>query len=136
MKSIEERFWPKVARGAADECWPWIAATDPKGYGRIGAGGGRGCRTLFAHRVAYELLVGPIPPSLELDHRCRHPACVNPAHLEPVTHRENMIRGRNANAEKASCVRGHVGCFVQRGERPHRFCLRCDRERPRRARST
>lgn len=46
----------------------------------------------MAHRVAYELWVGPIPEGMELDHRCKVRACINPAHLEPVTHAENMRR--------------------------------------------
>jgi hypothetical protein len=70
-------------------CWIWTAAKDPTGYGRIWHTG----TMKYAHRVAYELLVGPILPGLDLDHLCRVRACVNPLHLEPVTHRENLMRG-------------------------------------------
>jgi hypothetical protein len=55
----------------------------------------------MAHRFAYELLVGPIPEDLELDHLCRVRHCVNPAHLEPVTHLENILRGMRAAAQQA-----------------------------------
>jgi hypothetical protein len=63
-----------------------------------------------AHRVAYELLVGPIPDGMHLDHLCRTPACVNPAHLEPVTPRVNSLRGVSfsaVNATKETCPAGH-----------------------------
>ena len=85
-------------------CWIWTAAT-AQGYGRINAGG-RGV-PLQAHRVAYELLVGPIPEGLELDHLCRDRRCVNPQHLEPVTHRENLLRAPSSNGRKERCKRGH-----------------------------
>lgn len=76
------RFWSKVEK--TDMCWLWTGVKRPAGYGRFGGA--------QAHRVAYELLVGPIPAGLELDHLCRVPGCVNPAHLEPVTKAENRHR--------------------------------------------
>jgi hypothetical protein len=100
----EERYWSKVSRG--DGCWLWIAATSTGGYGRIQWGG----RVLQAHRVSYELLVGPIPEGLELDHLCRNRACVNPTHLEPVTTRVNLLRGEGMSARHAratACPKGH-----------------------------
>jgi hypothetical protein len=77
---------------AADpgECWPWRGATNQRGYGNFMLTDGA---TAKSHRVTYELLVGPIPEGLELDHTCRNTGCVNPAHLEPVTHAENIRRG-------------------------------------------
>ena len=103
-------FWAKVQRGVrADECWAWLGSTYPAGYGHSAA------RRLepsgYAHRVAYTLLVGPIPSGLTIDHLCRNRGCVNPVHLEPVTHRENTLRSPDApaaiNARKTHCPKGH-----------------------------
>lgn len=86
---LAERFWSKVDRdGGPDCCWPWLAAR-ANGYGKFYVDG----RMVRAHRFAYELLVGPIPEGLVLDHLCAVTFCVNPAHLEPVTQRENARRG-------------------------------------------
>lgn len=71
-------------------CWIFTGCL-LKGYGQIHARALGG--TKLVHRVVFELLVGPIPDGLELDHLCRTPACCNPAHLEPVTHAENVNRG-------------------------------------------
>lgn len=99
-------------------CWLWKKPT-PNGYGRVGL--------VWAHRLAYELLVGPIPTGLELDHLCRAPACVNPAHLEPVTHFENLRRGNGPaaiNARKTHCIRGH-GFTAENTYRPPSGDRRC-----------
>lgn len=85
-----------------DGCWEWTASRFRNGYGQ-------GNRTV-AHRVVYELLVGPVPEGLDLDHLCRNRGCVNPGHLEPVTRRENLRRGETlpaANAIKTHCNTGH-----------------------------
>lgn len=101
---IKQRFWPKVAKGDPDECWLWTAAVNPvSGYGLIGEGG-RG-QMLYAHRVSYELNVGPIPEGMTLDHLCNVRRCVNPAHLDPCTTEENSHRGE---ARRATCRRGHL----------------------------
>lgn len=102
---FEDRFWPKV--DITGFCWLWNAATDKAGYGVVNLGGGKVNR---AHRVAYELLVGPIPAGLHLDHLCRVRRCLNPDHLEPVTPRVNMARGFAPMAIAArtlTCKRGH-----------------------------
>lgn len=97
------RFWVRVEKG--DGCWLWHG-TRCDGYGHFrGHGKSRG-----AHRIAYELLIGPVPEGLELDHLCRNRGCVNPAHLEPVTHEENWRRGQSfsaVNAQKTHCPHGH-----------------------------
>ena len=109
LRTTEDRFWAKVDK--ADTCWLWTGSRDHKGYGYFADGAGRLAR---AHRFAYELLVGPIPEGLEIDHvkerGCRHRHCVNPAHLEPVTHHENLMRGDTLvarNARKTHCPQGH-----------------------------
>jgi hypothetical protein len=87
---LADRFWAKVDRRGPDDCWIWLGAKISSGYGTIYFGGK--VRIVLAHRVAFELEVGPIPDGLELDHLCFERACVNPAHLEPVTKQENLRR--------------------------------------------
>ena len=70
-RPLAERFWPKVDRRGPDECWPWLAATT-YGYGVIGD---EDARMMKAHRVAWSLIIGPIPDGLVLDHLCRNRAC-------------------------------------------------------------
>lgn len=89
-----------------DGCWRWDGSLTPTGYGRIGIGGrlANGGKRIRAHRVTWVWLRGPIPDGLELDHLCRNTRCVNPDHLEPVTHRVNIQRGY---ASETHCRRGH-----------------------------
>ena len=95
--SEEERFWPKVL--VMENCWEWIGVLNP--YAGIRIGG----KMRKAHRVSYEHFKGSIPEGLELDHLCRNVRCVNPDHLEPVTHRENVRRG--ARVIGGFCSYGH-----------------------------
>lgn len=118
-------FWSKVEK--TDACWHWMGARDRHGYGSFQA------RTR-AHRFAYELARGPIPAGLEIDHLCRNPSCVNPEHLEAVTHRENMRRAENfagRNARKTHCKRGHAltpdNVYVQPSRKHSRSCRECRR---------
>lgn len=103
-RSESERFWEKV--DTSGDCWNWTAYK-LQGYGRFGIGGSHknGGRILYAHRWAYEALVGPIPDGLTLDHLCRNRACVNPDHLEPVTPAENTRRG--GMSLRTHCPQGH-----------------------------
>lgn len=106
-----ERFWAKVDKSAGpDACWRWTGGTFNHGYAQFWFEG----RNVLAHRFAYELCIGPIPDGATIDHvrarGCRFTDCVNPAHLEPVTMRENLLRGdtfQAANAAKTHCIHGH-----------------------------
>lgn len=80
-----ERFYAKIARGEADECWPWIAAKDDNGYGRFSFNR----RPRLAHRVAF-LLVHGRWPTPKCRHTCDHPECCNPAHLVEGTQADNI----------------------------------------------
>lgn len=100
------RFWSYVMPGEKDECWEWQGGTSPDGYGILAMNK----TTTYMPRFAYELLREPIPEGLEPDHLCRNRICVNPWHLEPVTHKENILRGESPtaiNARKTHCIRGH-----------------------------
>ena len=99
---FERRLLSKIDR--TEECWTWIGKTYRGGYGRISRSG----RQIAAHRAVYELLVGPIPEGLVLDHLCRNRRCVRPEHLEPVSLVENLRRGFAA-ALKEETVRIEVG---------------------------
>jgi hypothetical protein len=123
------RFLGKIAFG--DGCWEWSRGR-ANGYGAFW----NGSRKVYAHRVIYELLVGPIPEGLQIDHLCRNRGCVNPAHMEPVTQRINLLRGATLvaeNAAKTHCPRGHPYApgnlspsrMKSRGSRE---CLTCNRE--------
>jgi len=135
IRATEIRFWLKVTRRGAEECWGWTGARASEGYGRMRAAG----RYFYAHRFAYELLVGPIPKGLSIDHLCRNRLCVNPNHLEAVTQRQNVLRGTGSpaiNHKKTECSRGHPytpeNTYIQIDHgREHRSCLTCRRARTR-----
>lgn len=98
--NLAEKFWQRVEKG--DDCWLWTGALKPTGYGTLSVSR----KTYQAHRIAYELLVAPIPEGLQLDHLCRVRNCVNPEHLEPVTQTENIRRGQQGHG-RTHCVHGH-----------------------------
>lgn len=87
-------------------CWVWRGSLSPSGYAQMTVRQ----KTVRAHRWSYERFVAPIPEGLVVDHLCRNPSCVNPDHLEPVTPRENTLRGVSPaakNAKKTHCIHGH-----------------------------
>ncbi len=121
----------KFALLGGDGCWEWTAAK-LDGYGVTKALG----KSYKVHRLAYELLVGPIPPGLTIDHLCRNRACLRPSHLEVVTHRVNILRGLTkaaANVAKTHCPKGHplasgnLVLHLLRQSPPRRQCLICAR---------
>lgn len=109
------------ARIVPGECWPWLASLDNKGYGKISVNN----KQVGAYRAAYESFVGPVPQGLELDHLCRNRRCINPSHLEPVTHQENCRRGFGSVTH---CWRGHpfddANTYLYGGKR---CCKACNR---------
>jgi hypothetical protein len=104
-----QRFWDRLVV-VESGCWGWQGARHLDGYGHLNLYTSTGVRPIGTHRIAWELLVGPVPDKLVFDHLCRNPICVNPSHLEPVTVRENILRGSNPaadNARRTHCVNGH-----------------------------
>ena len=129
-----ERFAEKVI-ATASGCIEWTAGTNWVGYGvfHVDHTG----RKVYAHRWAYEQAFGPIPDGFHLDHLCRNTLCCNPDHLEPVTPRENLLRGVGfsaVNASKTHCLRGHPFSDENTYINPNdgsRHCRTCSRERDR-----
>lgn len=151
--TLRARFEAKFSRGRPDECWPWEGSIGSHGYGQIAL---RHALPALAHRVAYELYIGPIPAGLHVDHvaerGCTVKHCVNPGHLEAITQQENNRRQAAAGrrdteswrgiaaahqAARTHCKHGHrfdaenTGRTVQ----GHRYCRACRRERSRDART-
>lgn len=113
LDATAARFWPKVKVGDQAECWLWQAHRTNDGYGRFSMAGRKG-GMYGAHRMAYILHYRrPIPIGFDIDHLCRVPSCVNPHHLEAVTHKVNCDRGVAAEVNRAlqlsvtHCPQGH-----------------------------
>lgn len=125
-----KRFWAKVEINEETGCWEWVASKQLGGYGKFRVGG----KHVLAHRFSWEMLRGPIPTGLQIDHLCRVRACVNPSHMEPVSPRANVLRGDTivaTNAAKTECLRGHP--FDEENTYPipsgGRSCRECQRQR-------
>ena len=123
---LDRRTLPEPNSG----CWLWDGGYQGQGYGVLSM---PGYAVELAHRASYKRHKGPIPDGLELDHLCRNPACINPDHLEPVTHAENSRRA----LRKKFCVNGHpllgdnLICLSGKRDKQKR-CKQCHRERMRR----
>jgi hypothetical protein len=132
--ALPATFWTKAEEfdgGFSTPCLIWKANKTGDGYGKFMLHR----RQRQTHRLAYEATIGPIPKGLVIDHLCRNRACVNASHMEPVTNRENVIRGESFsahNARKTHCDRGHPfnveNTYLYRGGR---ICRACRRSRDR-----
>ena len=122
---LPPRIASKIAVDEATGCWLWTAYK-LNGYGRLHWGSRRN-DTAFAHRVVYSLIVGPVPRGLDLDHLCRRPAYCNPQHVEPVTHRENVLRGIGAMTTCRNRLHPWVDDNIMVQKSGYRTCLACRR---------
>lgn len=125
--TVEDAFFERVLK--TETCWLWQNKPAGNGYGSFRFKNVR----YSAHRFAYELLVGPIPQGLHIDHLCRVRHCVNPSHLEAVTKRVNTLRGTGPTAQRARqthCKRGHPlsGANLKVGDNTgYRICRQCSK---------
>ena len=112
-------------------CYEWQGYKTNLGYGQLGTAKKLG-KNLYAHRIVWEAVNGPIPEGLSLDHLCRNPSCISPHHLEPVTHKENCLRGVGVgaiNSKKTHCKTGHAFDELNTGylKDGRRYCKECQR---------
>lgn len=147
MNAAQKRIRARVVIDPDSGCWLWQGNISPlSGYGRIfvGSKSDGSARMAYVHRVSYEAFVGVIPAGLTIDHvrsrGCVHKHCANPAHLEAVTDRENILRSDSptaVNARKTHCPEGHE--FTSENTKTDRLgkrrCRRCNIEDQRRRRA-
>ena len=126
-RPVLDRLMERVSVDAATGCWVWTSKLNPGGYSTF--------LNRNAHRLMYEIKVGPVPAGLDLDHLCRNRACLNPAHLEPVTRSENLRRGDMGRRRRSitHCPKGHAyeGANLYVARDGHRDCVACQRQRVR-----
>ena len=143
---LPARFWSKVRLGPVPPhrpdlgpCWEWTASRDGKGYSKFWFED----RLWPGHLLLYVTIIGPVPPGLELDHLCRNRACLRLTHLDPVTPRENRLRGTSPAARAAAvliCPQGHpydeANTYIEIvGRREKRHCRLCREASDQRRRS-
>lgn len=124
FKSIPQRFYDKMTMSLTG-CWLWTGAVSTRGYAVFSYDRHGNVRHNYAHRWSYEYFIGPIPEGMTIDHAwergCRTRVCVNPAHLELVTMKENILRGNGA------AVRNHLALVARGGATDHDVtaCIMC-----------
>ena len=117
-----DRFWQYAVPEPNSGCWLWVGCSSKKGYGRFWSGGRHGPQ-VFAHRWAWQHFVGSIPAGLEIDHKCKTTVCVNPEHLQVVTHHFNAGQARR---DAVHCPQGHLLDGVKRRKNSTmRYCKTC-----------
>lgn len=127
-KSPLMRFDSKVYKQGIDNCWIWNGTRTTLGYGVFSVDS----KLIYVHRWAYEYFNKPIPENMTIDHICRNPSCVNPRHLEVVTQRINVQRGKTGSLQirKTHCPRGHpyddTNTIIRRDD--SRVCRICNKE--------
>lgn len=137
--TIEQAFWERANKVRADNCWLWSGAINDDGYGIL--------RRKSAHRFSYEMHFGAIPKGMEIDHICCVRSCVNPRHLEVVSHTENVRRSWDrgqrehlrdrlgvSQAAKTHCSHGHEYSIenTRIDEAGRRRCRQCDNDKAKR----
>ena len=131
-RPFADRLREVADRCGPEACWPWPGSTEgTTGYGRTPESRGHHKARVFqTHAEAWRRLRGPIPDGLVIDHLCRNRACMNPAHMEPVTLAENVMRGEGICARRAQathCARGHAYSpeNTKLSAEGHRRCIKC-----------
>lgn len=132
ISCLPERMQNKIMPEPMSGCWIWLGARQSKGYGIVHFKG----ENCLAHRTVYSILIGKIVRKFELDHLCRNRSCVNPQHLEQVTHLENCLRSPLIFKQPTHCPKGHaynkensIMGFTTTTKRSYRICRKCHRIR-------